>query len=109
MDIKELIERIDLFDKKLIQTAKSLWWTKKEQIYARALKLWEEVWELNSDILAQSWAQRKHKLEKFTDDSLRGEFADVIITTFILAKSMDIDIFKAIEYKLKKIKERWGI
>lgn len=44
-------------------------------------------------------------MNKWKDD-LGDEFADVILCTLLLAKSMDIDINIALEKKLEKIKER---
>ena len=38
--------------------------------------------------------------------NLSDEFADVVITTFLLAKAMHIDIPTALEQKIKKIKEK---
>ena len=44
-----------------------------------------------------------------TSDSgnLSHEFADVAITTLLLAKSMDVDIEKALEQKMERINQRY--
>lgn len=51
--------------------------------------------------------QRKQKFDKFDKDNLLEEFADVIMTTLLLAKSMNIDIEKALEKKIEKINKRY--
>ena len=50
--------------------------------------------------------QRKEKLDAHDGQSLRDEFADVIITTFLLAKSMRVDVMGALDHKVKKIREK---
>lgn len=80
--------------------------SKKEIIYSHALKLVEEVWELSSWILKEFWYQRKEKLSRDNLKNLPLEFADVLIVTLILAKSLNIDIDKALEEKVEIIKKR---
>ncbi len=52
--------------------------------------------------------QRKQKLKNLDKENLHGEFADVIITTLLLAKAMNIDIEKALEKKIEKINKRYS-
>jgi len=40
-------------------------------------------------------------------ESLSEEFADVVITTLLLAKAMNVDVEKALEKKAEKINERY--
>ncbi|HLD06457.1 MAG TPA: MazG-like family protein [Candidatus Nanoarchaeia archaeon] len=40
-------------------------------------------------------------------ENLPEEIADVIITALLLAKSMDIDIEKALEKKVEKVNNRY--
>lgn len=40
-------------------------------------------------------------------NNLPNEFADVIITILLLAKSMDVDIPQALAEKIKKINKRY--
>jgi len=107
MITKELHNIILLIDSKLRDISKDI--SDKESIYARSIKLNEEVWELMSLVLANYWDQRDEKLLDFSKEKLGHEFADVIITTLLLAKSMDIDINESLVSKLIKIKERWLI
>jgi len=50
--------------------------------------------------------QRSGKMEGRSMESLAGEFADVVITTFLLAKAMGVDIPAALDRKIKEIREK---
>ena len=69
----------------------------------------EEVGELCNEVLAFKGAQRAEKLVNSNQESLEGEFADVMITTLILARTMDVDIEAALKNKLEKICERFDL
>jgi len=76
-------------------------------ILAGTVKLTEELGELCQEILAHQSIQRKEKLHSYAKENLEAEFADVIITPLILAEWMGIDIEKALEKKIEKIKKRF--
>lgn len=78
----------------------------REHVLARTIKLGEEFGELCDQVLASIGGQRKDKLAAQEADSLKNEFADVLITTFMLAKAMDVDIMQALDHKVQKIRER---
>ena len=78
-----------------------------KQIFARTIKLGEEFGELCQEVLFHSSRQRKSKMDKFKKENLPDEFADVLITTLLLAQEMNIDIEKALEDKIKKIDKRY--
>lgn len=78
--------------------------TKREEIYARTVKLGEEFGELCDEMLASAGDQRRNKLQ--AEHDLAGEFADVIIVTFLLAKSMGVDIPEALAVKIRTIEEK---
>lgn len=80
--------------------------TIKEVIYWKTLKLNEEIWELNWEILSYFWSQRKEKLENYDVKKLEWEFADVFITLLLLAKNLNIDIEKSFLEKYELVKER---
>ena len=71
------------------------------------VKIMEELGELCDEVLAHSGLQRKEKLEKLNKKNLSEEFADVILTTFILAQNMGIDIEEGLTRKMKKINGRY--
>jgi len=79
---------------------------KDKLILATVVKLSEELGELSQEVLAHQSLQRKEKLKNHDPQNLAKEFADLIITTLILAKWMDIDIDQALEEKIKIIKSR---
>ena len=78
-----------------------------KQIFACAIKLGEEFGELCQEVLFHSSLQRKSKMDKFKKENLSEEFADVLISTLLLAQEMNVDIEKALENKIKKIDKRY--
>jgi NTP pyrophosphatase (non-canonical NTP hydrolase) len=81
--------------------------TEREEILARMTKLTEEVGELADEVLASSGYQRQEKLDAKESDALAKEFADVIITTLLLAKTMKVDVPAALRMKIEKIDARF--
>jgi len=71
-----------------------------------AIKLAEEVGELQSEVIGHSKLHRKDKMDKFSDESFKKEVADVIITTCILVRRHNIDIVDALENKIEIIRGR---
>jgi len=107
MEMDELLDFIDRQDKVLDEhygKGKSM--DKDKMILARTVKLTEEVGELCNAVLAHFSFQRRSKLEKCKEDGVEQELADVIITVLLVAKSMDIDVKKALRMKIEKIKQR---
>jgi len=78
-----------------------------KRILARTVKLTEELGELCDEVLKSNSMQRKDKLDKYNENDLIDEFADVIITTLLLAEVMKVDIEKALKQKIKKINKRY--
>jgi len=75
-----------------------------QAIFSRTIKLGEEYGELCDAILKSAGDQRKDKLNESND--LEGEFADVVIVAFLLAKSMNIDMSSALANKMEKIRNK---
>jgi len=71
------------------------------------VKLAEEFGELCDEVLAYNSMQRKDKLDNIVEGNLAEEFADVIITSLLLANAMNVDIEKALEKKMEKIDKRY--
>jgi len=105
MKIIELFKFIDKQDKKLLKYFPNK--TLQEEILSRMTKLTEEVGELAGEVLASKGSQRKEKLKNHSKESLEGEFADVLITTLLLAKTMKVGIEDALEKKIVKINDRF--
>ncbi len=81
--------------------------TPREEILARLAKLTEEVGELADEVLANSGNQRKEKLALKESHALSSEFADVVITSCLLAEQMGVDVADALTHKIVKINERF--
>ncbi|HHD92185.1 MAG TPA: hypothetical protein ENL06_00995 [Candidatus Portnoybacteria bacterium] len=106
MEFKELLEFINLENDRLIKRFGRNS-TQQERILSRTVKLTEELGELCNEVLAFNGDQRQEKLDKHDKNNLPNEFADVIITALLLAKSMNVDIRKALAGKIKEIDERY--
>ncbi len=104
MTLNQLLQFIDLEDKRLTKYYHKS--SPKERILSRAVKLAEEYGELCEEVLSSVGDQRKNKLAKIDKDNLQKEFAEVIIVTLLLAKSLDIDIKQALESTIKIITNR---
>lgn len=106
MDLKYLEDRIKSLDKK-IRPSYKIYNTKEKEILTEAVKLNEEVGELCNDILGVLKLQRKAKQRKFDKRNIYEEFADVIISTIVLAQTSGVDLERALREKLDKIEERY--
>ena len=105
MEVKELVDFMQrtIWEWRYNYTVE---FPKREQQLAQMIKLWEEYWELCEQVSWTLWAQRKEKSDKFSQEKLEDEFADVIYATIRLACLMNVDIEKALENKKKKLEER---
>ena len=81
--------------------------TKKEKdILTKTVKLQEEVGELSNDVLSVLSLQRKAKLAEFEKTNMYEEFADVILSTIMLANAVGVDIERAVNSKFRKVLQR---
>ena len=106
MEMKELLEFVD---RTLSNAGKWSFYQDQDitkRIFAQTVKLTEEIGELSSEILWNTWVVRKEKLSRYSAETLQDEFADVIIVTIRLAKLMNVDIRSALKNKTEKIKQR---
>src|SRR3989338_3685186 len=95
MDFKSLKKFIKKQDERL---RKQFPYEDEEKlVFARAVKMTEEMGELCDEVLSFSSRQRKEKMEKHNPDNLNEEFADVVITVFLLANAMGVDISKSLD------------
>lgn len=78
----------------------------EKRTYARVVKIMEELGELCNEVLSLQKGQRKEKLAIYDSEHLSEEFADVIITTLLLAEHLEIDIENSLKNKIEKIKAR---
>lgn len=106
MQLKDLIKFIKKEDKRLREHYGN-YKDEEKRILARTVKLTEELGELCDEVLSYNSMQRKDKLDNHDANNLSDEFADVLITTLLLAEVMEVDIEKALKQKIKKIDKRY--
>ena len=106
MDFKDLLKFIDIEDGRLKKYYGS-YDDQEKIVLARTVKITEELGELCDEVLAFNSLQRKQKLDDYNKENLPEEFADVIITTLLLAKAMNVDIEKALKNKFEKVNKRY--
>jgi len=105
MEFKDLLNFIRIEEERLQK--RFVYDDKEKRILARTVKIAEEVGELCGEVLTFNSFQRKEKLNGHEQENLSEEFADVLFTTLLLARSMNIDIEKAMEAKMNKINKRY--
>lgn len=98
--LQKFIDEQDAFLRANKDTEKN----ERDRIFSRTVKLGEEYGELCDEVLASLGNQRKDKLNGKHD--LDGEFADVVIVAFLLAKAMNVNMKEALINKIQKIKEK---
>ena len=105
MEVKELVDFMQrtTWDGRYKYT---LDFTDKERQFAQMIKLGEEYWELCEQVSGALGAQRIEKSDRFSQEYLEDEFADVIYAAIRLACLMDIDIEKALKNKKEKLLNR---
>ncbi|TSC60356.1 MAG: Uncharacterized protein LiPW15_234 [Parcubacteria group bacterium LiPW_15] len=106
MELKELNKFIKLENGRL-REAFGEFADEDKHILERTVKLTEELGELCDEVLGHCSFQRKSKPNTYDSDNLPGEVADVLITTLLLADTMNVDVEKALEMKIEKINKRY--
>lgn len=101
-DFKKFIDEQDV----LLRATKHAGLTDRELVLTRTTKIMEEFGELCDEVLGSLGDQRTGKMGGRGKEDLGDEFADVAITTFMLAKTMNIDIMDALARKTEKIKAK---
>lgn len=103
---------VDQLVKEYVQIGQFLnhrWPLKNQQqrIFARIMKIVEELGELADEILTSMNLQRRSKIAKFSRENLEDEFADVLGSLILLAIEMDIDVEQVIKKKIEFTKLRF--
>ena len=73
---------------------------------AQAVKLGEEVGELHAEVLGALRCQRTDKPSDYNPDTLAGELADVTVCLAILARTLNVDLVKAVKDKIEDLNRR---
>ena len=73
---------------------------------AQAVKLGEEVGELQAEVLGALEYQRSDKAGRYSRDTLGGELADVMVCVALLADTFGIDLARAVASKIEQLEAR---
>jgi len=104
MTMPEFLKYIEIEDRRLNQRYPQL--DSEKMLLARTVKMSEEMGELSENILGVLGLQRSEKLQHLDQKHLGREFADLIITTFLTAKSAGVDVWQAMEEKIPELNQR---
>jgi NTP pyrophosphatase (non-canonical NTP hydrolase) len=78
----------------------------RERVFARTLKLMEEMGEFANELLSKVGLQRQTKIDAYNQENLEDEFGDVLITVLLLGSELDIDISEVMKRKFALAFER---
>lgn len=78
-----------------------------QRVFARTMKIVEELGELADEILTSMNLQRESKVAQFSQENVEDEFADVLGSLVLLAIELDIDIEKVIKKKIDYTRQRF--
>ena len=79
---------------------------KDHRIFARTMKVIEELGELSDEILSSMNLQRADKIEKHTRQHLEDEFADTVGSLLLLARDLNIDLEAVLKRKIEFTTQR---
>ncbi len=80
-----------------------------QRIFARTMKIVEELGELSDEILTSMNLQRNSKIANFSRKNLEDEFADVFGSLILLGNELNIDIEEVVKRKIIYTRERLEI
>jgi len=83
--------------------------SKMKRVFARTMKVVEELGELSNEILTSMNLQRQSKIAQYSRENLEDEYADVFGALILLGIELDIDIEKVIQRKIAFTKKRFEI
>ena len=102
MELRELFDFIgkqnEILDRRYYED-----FSERERTLERVLKVNEEFGELCDEILRRFGSQRREKVE----NDITHEVADVLICVLLLADSLGVDVERALEEKIGKVKGRF--
>jgi len=79
----------------------------EQKVFARTMKIMEELGELSDEILTSMNLQRNTKVAKFSQQNVEDEFADVLGSLILLGIELDIDVEEVIKRKIAFTRERF--
>ncbi|MEI6494791.1 MAG: MazG nucleotide pyrophosphohydrolase domain-containing protein [bacterium] len=109
MTIQEVIDFIKI-EREQLKARFGAYDDEQKAALSSTVKLMEEVGELSDEILKHNGRQRQDKIDAkgADEDNLAKEFADVILSTTMLAVEMNIDLEAALKLKMDKIDQRYS-
>jgi len=78
-----------------------------QRVFARTMKIVEELGELADEILTSMNLQRNSKIEAFSRENIEDEFADVLASLILLANEMELDVETIMKRKLQFTRDRF--
>lgn len=104
MTVQQLIDQY----KEISDTLNATWplENKQQRVFARTMKLTEEMGELADEILTSMKLQRSSKVDNFSQENLEDEFADVLACVILMGIELDIDVVRVMERKIASTRER---
>lgn len=79
----------------------------EQRVFARTMKIMEELGELSDEILTSMNLQRNTKIANFSHENVADEFADVLGSLLLLGIELDIDVEAVMKKKLAFTRERF--
>jgi len=78
-----------------------------QRVFARTMKVVEELGELADEIVTSMNLQRNSKIAAFSRENLEDEFADVFASLILLSTELHIDVEAVIKKKIEFTRERF--
>lgn len=79
----------------------------EQRVFARTMKIMEELGELSDEILTSMNLQRNTKIAQFSHQNIEDEFADVLGSLILLGIELDIDVAEVMKRKIAFTRERF--
>jgi|GEM_PF-306626 len=79
----------------------------QQRVFARTMKVMEELGELSDELLTSMNLSRDSKIAKFSQENVEDEYADVMACVIILGNELGIDVEKVMRKKIKFTHERF--
>lgn len=107
MTLQELVSQY----KEISEFLNTRWPLKNDEqrVFARTMKIMEELGELSDEILTSMNLQRNTKIANFSHQNVEDEFADVLGSLILLGIELDIDVAEVMKRKIEFTKDRFGM
>lgn len=105
MNIKDLVTQYE----EISEFLNTRWPLKNQEqkVFARTMKIMEELGELSDEILTSMNLQRNTKIANFSKENVEDEFADVLGSLILLGIELDIDVEKVMKKKIAFTRDRF--